>query len=214
LDLCHVDEAGFAMTQPTTTTWGRVGCPRRVAYEAPQGRRLNVIGGYFSHGPLAGEFRFATFAKVPQPEKRADGSWRKPLAAVAADHGVAEEDLGVIDSAVFLAFVWQLAGRPVDDPEGWRRERPLMVVVDNYSVHKSERVGWERRKLEAADVHLVFLPPYSPELSRIEAHWKVTKYHELPQRSYTSLGALKTAVETALAQRAIDLRFTHAERVH
>jgi hypothetical protein len=214
LDLCHVDEAGFALTLPTTTTWGRIGCPRRVPYEAPQGRRLNVIGGYFSHGPLAGEFRFATFAKVPHPEKRADGSWRKPLSEVAAEHGVAEEDLGVIDSEVFLAFIWQLAGRPVDPPEGWRRERPLMVVVDNYSVHKSERVGWERWRLEAADVHLVYLPAYSPELSRIEAHWKVTKYHELPQRSYRSLGELKSAVETALAQRAIDLRLTHAERVH
>jgi hypothetical protein len=202
------------MTQPTTTTWGRVGCPRRVPYEAPQGRRLNVIGGYFSHGALAGEFRFATFARVPQPEKRADGSLRKPLAEVAAEQGLAEEDLGVIDSEVFLAFVWQLAGRPVAYPENWRRERPLMVVVDNYSVHKSERVGWERWRLEAANVHLVYLPPYSPELSGIEAHWKVTKYHELPQRSYPSLGALKTAVETALAQRAIDLRLTRAESVH
>ena len=185
-----------------------------MPYEAPQGRRLNVIGGYFSHGPLAGEFRFATFAKVPQPEPRADGSLRKPLAEVAAEHGLAEEDLGVIDSAVFLAFVWQLAGRPVEPPAGWRRERPLMVVVDNYSVHKSERVRWERWRLEAADVHLVYLPAYSPELSRIEAHWKVTKYHELPQRSYHSLGELKSAVETALAQRAIDLRLMQAENVH
>jgi hypothetical protein len=214
LDLCHVDEVGFAMTQPTTTTWGRVGAPRRVPYEAPQGRRLTVIGGYVSHGPLAGEFRFATFARVPQPEKRADGSPSKPLSQVAAAHGVTEEDLGVIDSAVFLAFVWQLAGRPVEAPAGWRRERPLMVVVDNYSVHTSERVRWERPALEAADVYLVYLPAYSPELSHIEPHWKVAKYHDLVRRSYTSLGDLKTAVETTLAQRAIDLRLAAAERVH
>ena len=67
------------MTQPTTTTWGAVGCPRLVPYEAPQGRRLKAIGGYFSHGPLSGELRFATFASVPKPEKLPDGSFRKPL---------------------------------------------------------------------------------------------------------------------------------------
>ena len=139
---------------------------------------------------------------------------RKPLSEVAAEHGLAEEDLGVIDGEVFLAFVWHLAGRPVDPPAGWRRERPLMVVVDHYSVHKGERVRWERWRLEVADVHLVYLPAYSPELSRIEAHWKVTKYQELPQRSYHSLGELKSAVEKALAQRAIDLRLRQAESVH
>lgn len=214
MDVCHVDEAGFALTQPTTTTWGAVGCPRLVRYEAPQGRRLNVMGGYFSHGPEAGRFEFGTFAKVPLPERLPDGSYRKPLAAVAAAHGLQEEDLGIIDSEVFLGFVWHLAGRPVEAPDTWRRARPLMVVIDNYSVHKSERVRYERRRLEAADVFLVYLPAYSPELSRMEPHWKVTKYHELRQRSYATVGELKTAVETALVQRAITLRLAHAESVH
>jgi hypothetical protein len=181
-----------------------------VPYEAPQGRRLNVLGGYFSHGPQAGEFQFATFASVPQPAPRTNGATRKSRAQVAAEHGLEEEDLGVIDSDVFLGFVWQLAGRPVDAPAGWRRERPLMVVVDNYSVHRSERVRWERRALAAADIYLVYLPAYSPELSRIEPHWKVTKYHDLPRRSYTRLGDLKASVETALAQRAIELRLAHS----
>jgi hypothetical protein len=194
------------MTQPTTTTWGRVGCPRRVPYEAPQGRRLNVLGGYFSHGPQRGEFRFDTFASLPKPKPRADGSVGKSLAQRAADHGITEADVGVIDSEVFLAFVWQLAGRPVDAPDTWRRCRPLMVVVDNYSVHTSARVAQERRRLAAADVYLVYLPAYSPELSRIEPHWKITKYYELSRRSFTSLGELKPAVESALARRAIDLR--------
>ena len=81
-----------------------------------------------------------------------------------------------------------------------------MVVVDNYSVHTSERVRLERRALEAADVYLVYLPAYSPKLSRIEAHWKVTKYHELPQRSFATLGALKNAVERALTNRRLALR--------
>jgi hypothetical protein len=201
------------MSQPTTTTWGPVGYPRRVPYEAPQGRRLNVIGGYFSHGPQRGEFRFATFANIPKLKQRADGTVRKALAQQAADHGLQEEDVGVIDSEVFLAFVWQLAGRPPEAPPEWRRERPLMVVVDNYSVHTSARVKWERRQLEAADIFLVYLPAYSPELSRIEVQWKVTKYYEISRRSYTELGELKSAVEAALTRRAIHLR-EHYETVN
>ncbi len=208
MDLCHVDEAGFALTQPTTTTWGPVGCPRYVPYEAPQGRRLNVIGGYFSHGPQQGEFQFACLASVPKQKRRADGSYRKTLAEVATEHGLTEVDLGAIDSDMFLAFIWQLAGRPVEAPAGWRRERPLHVVIDNYSVHRSERVQRERPRLAAANVEFIYLSPYSPELSRIEPQWKVAKYHELTCRSYGRLGELKTAVETALALRAIELRET------
>lgn len=218
MDVCHVDEAGFALTLPTTTTWGAVGCPRRVPYEAPQGRRLNVIGGYFSHGPQAGDFQFATFAKVPDVKRGPDGALQVPpdksLAELAAAHGLQAEDVGVIDSEVFLGFLWHLAGRPLDAPESWQRERPLRVVVDNYSVHKSERVQWERRALAAAKIPLVYLPAYSPQLSRIETQWKVTKYYGLPQRSYRSLGDLQQAVESALVERAIALRSAHLATVH
>jgi transposase len=182
-----------------------------VPYEAPQGRRLNVIGGYFSHGPARGEFQFATFASVPRSEVRRDGSPRKPLAELAAEHGLAEEDIGIIDSEVFLGFVWQLAGRPVDAAVGWRRERPLMVVIDNYSVHKSARVRLEVPALETADVYLVYLPAYSPNLSRIEPQWQIAKYYELPQRSYPRLGDLKSAVEAALLRRATELRLARSE---
>jgi len=60
----------------------------------------------------------------------------------------------------------------------------------------------------------VYLPAYSPKLWRIEPQWKVIKYHELVQRSYRQLGELKAAVETALAQRALELRQMYAETVH
>lgn len=177
---------------------------------APQGRRLNAIGGYFSHGPQAGEFRCALFARVPHLAQRADGSWastqRKELAAVAAEHGLAPEDVGAIDSAVFLAFVWQLAGRPADAPEDWRRERPLVVVIDNYQVHRSQRVKREQEALRAANIELFYLPAYAPELSRIEPQWRAVKYQGLPQRSYATLGELKVAVEQAIAWRAVQLR--------
>ena len=203
MDLCHVDEVGFALTLPTGYSWGPVGVPLQVAYEAPQGRRLNVIGGYFSHGPLAGRLEFASFASLPPSRSK---QARKSLAEQAAAQGLEAEEIGAIDSEVFLGFVWQLAGRPVVAGAEWRRERPLVVVVDNYQVHKSERVRAELPQLNAADVYLFYLPAYSPELSDIEAIWNDVKYHQLTERSHQKLGSLKRAVERALLHKRLELR--------
>jgi len=185
-----------------------VGLPLRVPYEAPQGRRLNVIGGYFSHGPLAGAFEFASFASLPQPRSQPA---EKTLAQRAAAQDLAVEDLGRIDSEVFLAFVWQLAGRPVEAAGSWRRERPLVVVVDNYQAHKSDRVKAELPHLQAADIYLFYLPAYSPELSEIEPIWHDVKYHHLTERSHAKLGGLKQAAETALLRKRLELQQRPAE---
>ena len=203
MDLCHVDEAGFALTLPTSRSWGPVGVPLRVPYEAPQGRRLNVIGGYFSHGPLAGTFEFASFASLPKSRSK---TAEKTLAQRAAAQDRAVEEVGVIDSEVFLAFVWHLAGRPAAAPRGWRRARPLVVVIDNYQAHKSDRVKAELPHLHAADIYLFYLPAYSPELSGIEPIWQDVKYHQLTERSHTKLGGLKQAAEMALLRKRLELR--------
>lgn len=190
---------------PTGYSWGPVGKPLVVPYEAPQGRRLNVIGGYFSHGPQAGKFEFASFASWPKSKARQP---RKTLAERAADHGLEAEEIGVLDSELFLAFLWQLAGRPAEAPADWRRERPLVVVADNYQAHKSDRVKAELPALTQAGITLFYLPAYSPELSRIEPIWNDAKYHGLPQRSYQKLGELKRAVDRALVMKRLALRDT------
>lgn len=180
-----------------------MGQPLGVPYEAPQGRRLNVIGGYFSHGPQAGRFEFASFASLP---KRKAKQPRKTLAECAAAHGVSEDEVGVLDSELFLAFLWQVAGRPAAAPADWRRERPLVVVVDNYQTHKSDRVKAELPALQRAGITLFYLPASSPELSRIEPIWHDVKYYRLPRRSYDALGALKRAVDQALVLKRCELR--------
>lgn len=176
-----------------------------MPYEAPQGRRVNAIGGYFSHGPLAGAFSFLTFARLSRSRAK---QARKSEAERAAEHGLTPEEVGVIDSDVFLGFLWLLAGRPPEAPPHWRRERPLVVVIDNYSVHRSTQVQEEAARLAAADIHLFYLPAYSPELSRIEPIWQDAKYREMPVRSHAHLGDLKRAVDEALARKAIQLRQT------
>lgn len=164
------------------------------------------MGGYFSHGPQAGKFEFASLASVPRSKAKRP---RKTQAERAADHGLEEEEVGVLDSEFFLAFIWQTSGRPVEAPPDWRRELPLAVVVDNYQAHKSERVKAELPLLAAAGITLYYLPAYCPELSWIEPIWNDVKYHGLPQRSYPSLGKLKQAVDSALAVKRWELGTRH-----
>lgn len=202
-----MDEAGFAPTLPTRQSWSERGQPRRVPYEAPQGRRVNTLGAFFSHGPQTGQFEFFSLATLPQSRQKQPPS----PAAQAVAHGLTEAEVGKLDSEVFLAFLWTVAGRPSHAGSDWRRERPVHFVVDNYSVHKSERVQQEQAALVAAGIHLFYLPAYSPELSRIEAHWQNLKGAGMPERTHLTAGALKSAVDRACLRMAKELRQSYAE---
>ena len=47
-----------------------------------------------------------------------------------------------------------------------------VIIWDNASLHKSERL---QRLIEESECHLLFLPPYSPDLNPIEGWWAVLK---------------------------------------
>jgi hypothetical protein len=195
------------MTLPINYSWYPKGERLLIPYEAPQGRRVNVIGAYISHGVEAGQFHFATYAALPKSRAKQP----RPLAEQAAAHGLREDEVGPIDSERFLQFVWSFAGRPAVYPEDWGRERPLVIWLDNYSVHKSDRVQAEIPALERAGITLQYLPSYSPELSKIEPIWQDVKHHDMRERSQTEVRALKEATEVALTRKAAELRDTHAK---
>jgi hypothetical protein len=172
VDLHFLDESGFAPTLPTTYTWARVTVRARVPYEAPERRRVNVLGAW---APLGSRPRFAYTSRT-----------------------------GKLDSAAFLAFVWQTVGGMVtplgEVPPGFHRARRCVIVLDNYSVHHSQAVKAAGPGLTAAGIELFYLPPYSPELNRIEGLWRHVKHEELPTRSYPTAQALQAAVDHALDQ--------------
>jgi DDE superfamily endonuclease len=177
LDLYYLDQCGLAPTLPTSYTWARAGVRVVVPYEAPQGRRVNVIGALAPHGP------------------RPRLVWRS---RTKAD--------GPLDSPVFLDFLWRdvatLPAAPAASPSGSQRGRPCVVVLDNYSVHHSKAVQAALPALEAVGVTLFYLPPYSPELNAIEPHWRHLKYEQLQVRSYQTAEALQAAVDEALTKQA------------
>lgn len=145
-----------------------------MPYEAPQGRRVNVVGALAPYDPAGPRLLFET-------RRKAEGRY---------------------DAAAHLAFVRRLAGVPAEPPAGHRRARPCVVVQDNYSVHHSQAVKDEVPALEAADVRFCYLTPYSPELNPIEPVWRQAKHQDIPERSHPTDAALQAAVEAALTDRA------------
>ena len=191
------------MTLPTAYSWFLEGERLTVPYEAPQGRRVNVIGAHFTQGPAAGRLEYQSWAVVP---KRRAKKPRMSDAARAAAQGLRVEEVGPIDAERVVAFLWHVAGRPADAAPEWQRERALHVAWDNYSVHTSEVVQAAQVQLAAADVHLVSLARYCPEQSEIEPVWNDVKQHQLPIRSFERVADLKHAVDDALARKAAQVR--------
>jgi len=176
--LAFLDQSGFAPTMPTGYTWARVGERKIVPYEASEGRRVNVVGAFSLFDPTGPDLVF---------ESRRNGHSR-------------------YDADAHLRFVHKVAGLPEVLPEGYHRERPCVIVLDNYSVHHSQPVKDRMPVLEAAGIRFFFLPPYSPEMNAIEPLWRQTKYQDLPVRSHKTADSLQAAVDTALTKRAQTLR--------
>lgn len=174
VDLYFLDEIGFAPSFPISSTWAREGTRPLLHHEAPQGKRVNVIGAL---APLAA---VATFL------------FRLTTGKVTADF--------------LLDFLWTTLGgltTPLGEiPPGFVRIRPLVVVLDNASSHVAKRIKAQRQALEAVDIHLFYLPSYSPKLNRIESLWRQIKYHEVQIRSYATLAALLAAVQSVLESHA------------
>ena len=83
---------------------------------------------------------------------------------------------------------------------------PRVVVLDNASFHASKVIRAARKGLADLKIYLYFLPPYSPELNRIEPVFRQVKHQEVPRRSHTTRAGLREAVEMGFANYARRLR--------
>jgi transposase len=94
---------------------------------------------------------------------------------------------GAVDGPAFVAYVEQVLAPAL---------RPGQVVVlDNLSVHKGERV---RALVEGAGCRLLFLPAYSPDFNPIELAFAKLKAH-LRRTAARTYDALVEAIGHALA---------------
>jgi transposase len=115
------------------------------------------------------------------------------MLAALGSHGV--EAVMTIDSAtdteVFRAYVTQVL-RPTLHPGD-------IVIMDNLRVHKAVGI---RQAIEQAGAQVVYLPPYSPDLSPIEPCWSTLKTALRTAKARTR-EALEQAIAQALATMTV-----------
>ena len=72
-----------------------------------------------------------------------------------------------------------------------------VFVLDNASAHKAKM---SIRFLESlgSNIHVEFLPPYSPQLNCIETCWKIIKHDVTNSNLFQSINGLKAGIEQFL----------------
>ncbi|WP_299466649.1 IS630 family transposase, partial [uncultured Microscilla sp.] len=76
-------------------------------------------------------------------------------------------------------------------------EKPIYLILDNARYQHCRLV---KEFAQALDIHLVFLPPYSPNLNIIERLWKWVKKKCLYAKYYENFDDFRKAIETSLEQ--------------
>lgn len=77
-------------------------------------------------------------------------------------------------------------------------ERPAVLVLDNGSLHRAKLVQAHRAEWKARGLRLLFLPPYSPHLNRIETLWRLIKHRWLSPEAYANFDSLWREVTAIL----------------
>lgn len=87
------------------------------------------------------------------------------IGALSLDGLIATMSLpGSVNTDVFVTYVQEILA-----PQLWVG---ALVIMDNLSVHHAQSI---QDVIEAVGAHVIFLPPYSPDLSPIELCWSKLK---------------------------------------
>lgn len=79
-----------------------------------------------------------------------------------------------------------------------RITQPRVVVLDNAPAHRGKAFQAKVHEWARQDLHLLFLPAYSPELNRIEVLWKKIKHEWLEFKAYLSFESLQLNLRNVL----------------
>jgi transposase len=89
-----------------------------------------------------------------------------------------------------------------------------VVVLDNAPIHHSAEFKSKIADWEEQDLHIFFLPTYSPHLNLIERLWLKMKYEWLKPKHYLSFETLTKAVEDILCQVGKEFKINFDELKH
>jgi transposase len=79
-------------------------------------------------------------------------------------------------------------------------DKKTIVILDNASIHKAKIVQAKLQEWRTKGLFLQFIPPYCPELNKIEIFWKQMKHQWLHVIDYSSLDSLERAIFRCIQQ--------------
>lgn len=123
------------------------------------------------------------------------------IGALSFDGLIASMTLnGSVDTLAFLSYITEVLA-----PQLWVG---AIVVMDNLKVHHAYSV---RTAIESVGARVVFLPPYSPDLSPIELCWSKLKQFLLSfaARTYEALNQAMTAAVNIITADNVIGWFNH-----
>lgn len=115
---------------------------------------------------------------------------------VSFEYGLA---VGGVSSKTFIKM---MEAQAESAQRWWQKTGTVTVIVlDNYSIHKSAEVKAKIPQWEQKYLYLFYLPEYSCEWNRIEDEWHQIKEHEIAGRMFEDEYELALAVMAAVEER-------------
>ncbi|WP_449415995.1 transposase [Phormidium nigroviride] len=119
--------------------------------------------------------------------------------------------LGSLTSDTYLKLMeWQaqIAQRRLEETG-----KLTVIIQDNASVHRSKLTQQQWERWQQQGLFIFFLPPYSPQMNRIEDEWLHLKRDELACQVFDDEYDLAIAITTGLEARAARGQYA-VERFH
>lgn len=172
------------VTSPALYRWWRGGHNRVLLYSdecavtlQPSVKRTWGLRGHTPHLPITG-----TRGRI------------SAISAVSPDGDlIYNTTVGAYDTQSYCEWLQQVRSH-------WG-DRPIVMVIDRASFHRSSTVVETARSLS---IRLVYLPPYSPQFNPDEKVWRHLKRWALPADRGRSLEELEGNVRRALAATALN----------
>lgn len=107
--------------------------------------------------------------------------------------------LGALKTSTFLRLVdWQA---DLAEQHCNQTEQLTVIVLDHASVHRSKLSQQQQQRWQQQGLILFFLPPYSPQMNRIEEQWLHLKRDELASRVFEDEVDLADAIVEGMENR-------------
>lgn len=177
LQLWFWDESGFSLRVIRRKNWGKKGSRKNVRGDRRKGR-VNVMGGM----RYSDKKKFVEFL----------------------NKGNADNFYKVIK--IFyqeLIFEWVAGGNEAQD---FSKKGPkIVIILDNASFHKTQ-IYLDKIETEMTNIHLEFLPEYSPDYNLIELVWHSAKEY-VANRLFTSTEELEYLLHKLLNEGQLIIKW-------